>query len=104
MARCGAKLVAVADGAVVRRGFDPVLYGNYVLLGGAGEGRTYFYAHLARRAAVKPGQRVSAGQFVGNEGMTGNARTIGCHLHFEIRRRGRPIDPEPALRKWDRAG
>jgi murein DD-endopeptidase MepM/ murein hydrolase activator NlpD len=34
-------------------------------------------------------------------GDTGNARTVGCHLHFEIHVRGRPKDPEPALRRWD---
>jgi murein DD-endopeptidase MepM/ murein hydrolase activator NlpD len=102
VAKCGAKLVAVTDGKVIRRGFDPVLYGNYVLLSGNGEGRTYFYAHLVRPPAVKVGEQVGAGQFVGNEGKTGNAATIGCHLHFEIRDHGRPINPEPLVRKWDR--
>jgi murein DD-endopeptidase MepM/ murein hydrolase activator NlpD len=102
VAKCGAKMVAVTDGKVVRRGFDPVLYGNYLLLSGNGEGRTYFYAHMIRPAEVKLGQQVSAGQYVGNEGKTGNAETTGCHLHFELRADGKPINPEPALRKWDR--
>jgi len=35
-------------------------------------------------------------------GKTGNARTVGCHLHFEIHHRGHPIDPEPILSRWDR--
>jgi murein DD-endopeptidase MepM/ murein hydrolase activator NlpD len=34
-------------------------------------------------------------------GETGNAITIGCHLHFEIHVHGRPMDPEPSLRRWD---
>lgn len=104
VAKCGAKLVAVTEGQVIRRGFDPVLYGNYLLLSGAGEGRTYFYAHLVRPAVVKLGGRVLPGQYVGSEGKTGNAETVGCHLHFELRARGEPIDPERALRKWDRLG
>jgi murein DD-endopeptidase MepM/ murein hydrolase activator NlpD len=87
---------------VIRRGFDPVLYGNYLLLSGKNEGRTYFYAHLIRPAEVKVGEHVDPGQYVGNEGKTGNAETVGCHLHFELRDHGKPIDPEPALRKWDR--
>lgn len=87
---------------MVRRGFDPVLYGNYLLVSGNGEGRTYFYAHLIRPAQVKLRQQVTAGQFVGNEGKTGNAETTGCHLHFELRVGGEPVNPEPALRKWDR--
>jgi murein DD-endopeptidase MepM/ murein hydrolase activator NlpD len=35
-------------------------------------------------------------------GRTGNARSTECHLHFEIRAGGEPIDPEPLLRRWDR--
>jgi len=45
---------------------------------------------------------VHTGQRIGSVGKTGNARTVGCHLHFEIHLRGQPIDPEPALRRWDR--
>ncbi|MGZ5311792.1 MAG: M23 family metallopeptidase, partial [Solirubrobacterales bacterium] len=56
---------------------------------------------MVRTAAVKVGGQVSAGELVGNEGETGNAATTGCHLHFEIRDHGRPINPEPLVRKWD---
>ncbi|MEY2443216.1 MAG: hypothetical protein QOJ46_2642, partial [bacterium] len=38
---------------------------------------------------------------IGRIGATGNARTIGCHLHFEIRKHGVPIDPAPELHAWD---
>jgi murein DD-endopeptidase MepM/ murein hydrolase activator NlpD len=101
-AACGTPLVAVRGGRVRRRGFDPTLYGNYVLIHGEGEHRSYFYAHLRRPAGVDRGERVFAGERVGVVGETGNARTVGCHLHFEIHVDGRPIDPEPALRRWDR--
>ncbi len=69
---------------------------------GAGERRSYFYSHLIRPPAVDRGDRVWAGRPVGAVGRTGNARTVGCHLHFEIHARGRPVDPLPALRRWDR--
>jgi murein DD-endopeptidase MepM/ murein hydrolase activator NlpD len=95
-------LVAVRDGRVLRRGYDPVLYGNYLLIHGEGEDSGYFYAHMPRPALVDPGERVFTGELVGAVGETGNARTVGCHLHFEIHVRGRPIDPEPLLRRWDR--
>lgn len=101
MAPCGTPLVAVRGGRVLDTGYDPVLYGNYLLLHGAGEHRSYFYAHMPRSALVHPEERVYAGQRVGAVGKTGNARTVGCHLHFEIHVRGRPIDPEPALAHWD---
>jgi murein DD-endopeptidase MepM/ murein hydrolase activator NlpD len=101
-ARCGASLVAVRSGKVVKSGYDPVLYGNFLKIRGEGERRVYFYAHLIRPAAVRRGQRVREGQRVGAVGETGNAVGTGCHLHFEVHRRGVPIDPTPLLRRWDR--
>jgi murein DD-endopeptidase MepM/ murein hydrolase activator NlpD len=101
-AACGTPLVAVRNGKVLRSGYDPVLYGWYLLLHGEGEHRSYFYAHMPRPAAVRKGQRVWEGERVGSVGETGNAAGTGCHLHFEIHVRGIPIDPEPSLRRWDR--
>jgi murein DD-endopeptidase MepM/ murein hydrolase activator NlpD len=89
---------------VRRAGYDPVLYGNYLLIHGENEHRSYFYAHLRRPAGVERGDRVFTDQRIGAVGATGNARTVGCHLHFEIHVEGRPIDPGPALRRWDRHG
>ena len=102
VAACGTPLRAAATGGVVRAGYDPVLYGNHLLIRGQGEGRTYFYSHLDRPATVRPGDRVWAGQRVGAVGKTGNAHSVGCHLYFEIHAGGVPIDPEPTLRRWDR--
>lgn len=101
-AGCGTKLVAVRNGKVLRTGFDPVLYGNYVLIHGEGERRSYFYAHLSRPASVRRRQLVWEGQRVGSVGETGNAAGTGCHLHFEIHVRGAAVNPEQALRRWDR--
>ena len=101
VAACGTELVAVGNGRVLRAGYDPVLYGNYLLIHGEGEGRSYFYAHMPRPALVQRGDRVWTGELVGSVGETGNALTIGCHLHFEIHVRGHPIDPEPSLSRWD---
>lgn len=44
----------------------------------------------------KVGDRVVAGQFLGDEGMTGTA--TGKHLHFEVVLDGVQIDPVPFLR------
>jgi murein DD-endopeptidase MepM/ murein hydrolase activator NlpD len=102
VAACRTSLVASATGRVLRTGYDPVLYGNYLLIHGAGEDRVYFYAHLVHPASVHRGEEVWAGERVGAVGETGNARGVGCHLHFEIHVHGRPIDPEPDLDRWDR--
>jgi len=101
VAACNTPLVAVRSGRVLRSGFDPVLYGNFLLIHGASEDRSYFYAHMPRPALVHRGERVFTGERVGAVGETGNARTVGCHLHFEIHVHGHPIDPEPSLRRWD---
>lgn len=101
-AACGTKLVAVRNGRVLRRGYDPVLYGNYLLIHGEAERRSYFYAHMPSPATVRRGQWVWEGQRVGAVGETGNAAGTGCHLHFEIRQRGVRIDPTAALTRWDR--
>jgi murein DD-endopeptidase MepM/ murein hydrolase activator NlpD len=92
----------VRNSRVLRRGFDPVLYGNYLLIHGEGERRSYFYAHLSRPAAVRRGQDLWEGEAIGLVGETGNAAGTGCHLHFEIHARGVPSDPAPSLRRWDR--
>ena len=101
-AACGAELVAVRNGRVLQRGYDPVLYGNYLLIHGEGERRSYFYAHMPRPARVRRGERVWEGERVGTVGETGNAVGTGCHLHFEIHVRGVAVNPEPDLRRWDR--
>jgi murein DD-endopeptidase MepM/ murein hydrolase activator NlpD len=83
-------------------GYDPVLYGNFALIHGEGERRSYFYAHMPSPALVRKGQWVFEGEPVGSVGETGNAVGTGCHLHFEIHVNGIPIDPLPSLRRWDR--
>lgn len=59
-----------------------------------GESVTTMYAHLAR-ARVRRGEAVEAGQLLGRAGCTGSC--TGQHLHFEVHRRGKPVDPLPFL-------
>ena len=64
--------------------------------------------HAPRRSPrpSRRGDRVYTGQQIGAVGETGNAR--GCHLHYEMWGApgwydgGRPFDPLPSLRAWDR--
>ena len=82
-------------GRVREVGYDPVLYGNYLLIHGEGEHRSYFYAHMRRPPSVHAASGSAPASGSAIVGKTGNARTVGCQLHFEIHVDGRPIDPEP---------
>lgn len=68
-------------------------YGNVVWLDHGG-GVLTVYAHLSA-LRVRTGESVGAGQVVGLSGATGNA--TGAHLHFEVWRWGREVDPVPLL-------
>ncbi|HTN22923.1 MAG TPA: peptidoglycan DD-metalloendopeptidase family protein [Solirubrobacteraceae bacterium] len=100
-AACGTPVVAARGGTVRRVVYDPVLYGNLVVIRGAHTHRDYWYAHLLRAPRLRAGDHVRTGVRIGSVGATGNARTIGCQLHFELRPRGVPVDPAPELHAWD---
>lgn len=68
-------------------------YGNVVIVEHAGGVETR-YAHQSA-VDVAVGQQVAAGQPLGRVGATGTA--TGPHLHFELRRGGDSIDPDPYL-------
>ena len=101
LAACGTELVSAVTGRVRETGYDPVLYGNYLLVHAQGEHRSYFYAHMKKPSLVHRGDRVWAGERVGEVGETGNARGIACQLHIEIHVDGVPIDPKPEVERWD---
>lgn len=62
------------------------------------------YFHLDE-FSVRHGQRVEAGDQVGTMGRTGNTPTHGdTHLHFELLRDGRRVDPMPILRGSEQIG
>jgi murein DD-endopeptidase MepM/ murein hydrolase activator NlpD len=102
-AACGSMIVSATNGKVIYRGSQS-LAGNYVVIRWKWLKQDYAYMHLQSPAAVVKGQRVTAGQFIGAVGDTGNAQ--GCHLHFELwsgkwYRGGAAIDPLPSLQLWD---
>jgi len=83
-----APILAVGTGRVVFSGKYRG-YGNIVVIRHA-QGITSHYAHC-KILTVKAGYYVKGGQVIGAVGRTG--RATGYHLHFEIRRNGRPVDP-----------
>lgn len=92
----GAPVVAAGDGTVVTAGYHSS-YGYHVVIN-HGNGVSTLYAHMLRGSLkVSAGQRVSAGQALGNIGSTGNV--TGPHLHFEVRVNGNRVNPLPYLGK-----
>ncbi len=64
-------------------------YGNLIIIN-HGAGLTTYYAHLDK-FYVSVGQKVAKGAAIGKMGSTG--RSTGPHVHFEVRRFGRPTNP-----------
>ena len=84
----GDKVVAVAEGVVTwageRSGFGKLIEINH------GDGYITRYAHN-QRTLVAVGQMVKRGEAVALMGSTG--RSTGPHVHFEVLRNGRQVNP-----------
>ena len=87
-ARKGTRVYASKSGKVIRSGWRSG-YGNYVLIKHA-EGFETLYGHLYI-IRVKNKQHVKQGQIIALSGNTG--RSTGPHLHFEIRKNGKNVNP-----------
>ncbi|HSS26526.1 MAG TPA: M23 family metallopeptidase, partial [Usitatibacter sp.] len=88
----GTPVMAAAGGVVATVVRDPE-YGNMVDVD-HDNGLTTRYAHLTR-SLVKVGDVVMKGQKIALVGATG--RVTGPHLHFEVREKGIPLNPNKFL-------
>lgn len=88
-APAGAPVRAPAAGTVADAG-DYFFNGQTVFID-HGQGLISAYMHLSR-IAVRPGQRVAAGELIGAVGSTG--RSTGAHLHWTVILNGTAVDPE----------
>lgn len=84
----GTPVASMANGRVRfaggMRGFGNVIWIDHAA------GIMTIYAHLSR-IDVTAGQEVAAGELIGASGATGDV--TAPHLHFEVWRFGRPVDP-----------
>ena len=85
----GTPIYATADGRVTTAGNLGNGFGNHVEIN---HGYSYetLYGHMVR-VKVKVGQMVKRGEVIGWVGSTG--KSTGPHLHYEVHKNGRPIDP-----------
>ena len=89
----GTKIYAAQSGKVSMAA-DNGAYGLTVIID-HGNGLQSVYAHCSK-LLVSKGQQVTKGQTIALVGMTGGA--TGCHLHFEVRLDGKPVDSLPYLK------
>jgi murein DD-endopeptidase MepM/ murein hydrolase activator NlpD len=86
-AACGTPIRAAASGTIVYAGWMDG-YGNIIIIDhGGGMGTAYGH----QSAIYVGGGSVSQGQTIGAVGSTGHS--TGCHLHFEVRVNGTPVNP-----------
>jgi murein DD-endopeptidase MepM/ murein hydrolase activator NlpD len=76
----GTPILAMDNGIVIDVEYTMVGYGHFVRIAHSGTTST-LYAHMDQ-VAVKPGQKVTRGEKIGDVGVTG--WTTGPHLHFEV--------------------
>lgn len=84
----GTPVFVTADGTVTKAhrvpGFGKVVEVDH------GYGFTTVYGHMDQYI-VRRGQKLTRGEQIGNVGNTG--RSTASHLHYEVRVKGRPVDP-----------
>ena len=90
----GTPIRATADGKVILAGWEGG-YGKIVMIS-HGNGYSTRYAHNSQ-ILVKVRDRVKRGQVIALAGATG--RSTGIHLHYEVRRYGKPVNPLRYVRK-----
>ncbi len=91
-AACGASIYAAESGSVIFSGWKGG-YGNATIIDHGG-GMSTLYGHQSSLGAGY-GATVNAGDVIGWIGTTGVS--TGCHLHFEVRINGSPVDPAPYM-------
>lgn len=86
--RSGLPITSMASGIVTWSGPDQA-YGNMIEIS-HGNGYVTRYAHNSRNL-VAAGQRVERGEVIAMMGSTG--RSTGAHVHFEVIKNGKHVDP-----------
>ncbi len=90
----GSDVLAVAAGVVTWTGTRPG-YGEMVEIS-HGDGLVTRYAHN-KQNLVQPGDVVRKGETIALMGNSG--RSTGAHVHFEVYKHGRPVDPASYVRR-----
>lgn len=91
----GEQVLSTAGGVVVDTQFDSAK-GSFILIR-HNETFSTFYSHL-KSVSVKIGEILIKGQVIGHSGNTGSS-TTGAHLHYEVFKNGKNVNPKDYLPK-----
>jgi len=90
----GTPVYAAESGTVIEAGYKKSGYGNLVVIKHGSDLATY-YGHLSK-IIISSGDKVIKGKLIGKIGSTG--KSTGPHLHFEIRKGNRALNPDDFVR------
>lgn len=93
----GTPILATAKGKIIYAG----KWGSLGLVTKIRHNSTYttVYGHLLK-IAVKKGQEVERGEVIGYMGNSG--RSTGYHVHYEVTKNGKSVNPFSFMMDWDR--
>jgi len=95
----GTPIRACANGIWKKTGYMKYGYGNYAIIEHE-DGYETLYAHLSS-LNFKPGYvNINRGDIIGNSGNTG--RSLGPHLHLELRKDGKKINPNLGFKEAEK--
>ncbi|WP_425203596.1 transglycosylase SLT domain-containing protein [Priestia megaterium] len=101
-AAMGKPIYSLTNGKVSQVFKNNKTAGNGVVISGE-DGRTYRYIHMKNTPPVKVGQKINAGQQIGNIGSTGFS--TGAHLDLKVvDTNGKYIDPQKVLKQMASGG
>jgi peptidoglycan LD-endopeptidase LytH len=91
----GQQVFAITGGVVARHSTSRL--GGLGLYLQGDDDNLYYYSHLLRIVTgYEPGRRVEAGEWIAENGDSGNAKGGAPHVHFEVRPGGGgPVNPYP---------
>ncbi|WP_281422245.1 M23 family metallopeptidase [Peptoniphilus ovalis] len=89
----GTAIPCVGDGVVKQVGYNNIS-GHWIEVQHT-NGLVTRYQHCLKKPPLLKGEKVTRGQIIGQVGSTG--KSTGPHLHFEVKKNGKAVDPLPYL-------
>lgn len=77
-------IYSVSNGSVYYKGYQADGLGYYIIIKNSDDDRGFLYAHLMSASTLAVGESVQVGEYLGNEGSSGNSTGIHLHLEYQV--------------------